>query len=328
MSEQLLILRVACAAALAMTCVHPVGAQELTPFRASNLNPPSAIIGLPLWVEVPTETAFGSSIEIANHYRLKRRLDDQIVLDGETVRLRGYLEQPVGERWSIGVDVPYVYQSGGSLDDIIDAWHSAFRLPDGARNQRPEGVLEFNFTDAGGSFYELTDSGGGFGDVQLSFARRIGSARGWHLRATLKLPTGQESLLAGSGSTDFALSALRVVRGNFASRSASYYFGGALLDIEQPELVRFPTEDRAFAGIIGGALALGPRFGIKGQIDANSALYYSQLEELGQTAVQATLGGWLRFGERGIWEFAISEDVHVSTTPDVAIFFSLNWSLR
>jgi len=241
------------------------------------------------------------------------------------VRLRAYLEQPVGDRWSLGVDIPYLHQSGGVLDDVVDAWHSAFRLPDGARNQRPEGVLQFDLADPDGSFYALSDSGGGLGDIQLSAARRIGSGHGWQLRATVKLPTGQEEWLAGSGSTDLSLSALRVVRRQLRARSASYYFGAAVIAIEQPTQIRFPAEEAALAGVIGGAVALGERLGIKGQIDANSALYDSQLEELGQTAVQATLGGWLGFGETGLFEFAISEDLHVSTTPDVVIYFNLTW---
>ena len=41
--------------------------------------------------------------------------------------------------WSLGVEVPYYRVGGGVLDDLIDGWHSAFNLPDGARNYRPEG---------------------------------------------------------------------------------------------------------------------------------------------------------------------------------------------
>jgi hypothetical protein len=200
-------------------------------------------------------------------------------------------------------------------------------LPDGARNQRPEGLLEFDFADPDGSFLSLDRSGGGIGDLQLSVARRLGTGHGWTLRGTAKLPTGSESRLAGSGSGDLILSALRIVRGSLGQRQASYFFGAAAVDIGQPERVRFPTEAGALAGVIGGALALKQRLGVKAQIDANSALYYSQLEELGQTAVQVTLGGWLEFGAAGLFEFAISEDLHVSTTPDVVVLLGLSWRL-
>jgi hypothetical protein len=302
-------------------------ADMLTPFRAPNLSPPIAIIGLPLWAEVPAATTTGFTTEVANHYRLKSLAGEQIVLDGETVRVRAFLERPIGERWSLGVDVPYLYQSGGMLDDLIDGWHSLFGLPDGARNYRPEGLIEFDLANESGSFYSLTEAGSGLGDIQISGARRVGSGHGWNLRGTVKLPTGRESVLAGSGSTDWMFSALRIVRGNFKGRTASFFLGGAIIDIEQPTQLLVPANDLAVAAVIGGALRLGERMGIKGQIDANSALYDSALVELGHVAVQATLGGWLEFAGTGVFEFAIGEDAFVATTPDVVVHFNLSWRL-
>jgi len=305
-----------------------VGAQELEPFRATNLTPPVAVIGLPLWSRVPASTTFGITTEIANHYRLSERAGDALILDGETLRLRAYVEQPIGRRWSIAVDVPYIRKSGGGLGDLMDCWHSAFGLPDGSRNFRPADLLEFELRDPNGPFFRLDGSGAGLGDVQLGVARRIGAADRVAVRATVKLPTGSERLLAGSGEADFVLSALRVREGNLRGQPAAYFHGGAIIKPDQPRNVRFPVEDTALAAVLGGALTIRPRFGIKGQLDINSALYDSQLEEIGQTAVQATLGGWLRFGDSGLFEYAVSEDVHVSTTPDVVFFFNLSWRLE
>jgi hypothetical protein len=82
------------------------------------------------------------------------------------------------------------------------------------------------------------------------------------------------------------------------------------------------------AGVLGGALALGRRFGLKGQIDISSALYDSALEEIGQAPAQLTLGGWLDFRESMSFEFAVSEDLHVSTSPDVVIVLGLRAELE
>lgn len=305
-----------------------VDAQELEPFRATNLTPPVAVIGLPLWSRVPDTTNFGVTTELANHYRLSERVGDRLILDGETFRVRAWVEHPIGRRWSIAVDIPYLRQSGGLLDDLIDGWHSAFSLPDGARNRRPGDLLEFELGDSGGPFFRLDAADSGLGDIQASVARRIGTAERVSVRATVKLPTGRERLLAGSGETDWTLSALRVREGDLRGRAAAYFHGAAIIAHGQPDNIRFPVEDRAVAAVLGGALTLKPRFGIKGQLDVNSALYDSQLEEVGQTAVQATLGGWLRFGRTGIFEYAVSEDLHVSTTPDVVLFFNLRWRLE
>lgn len=301
----------------------PLQAQEFEPFRATNLNPPIAIIGLPIWSVVPEAMDYGFSVELANHYRLSQRGDDSLILDGETFRLRAFLEAPVGEHWSLGVDVPVYHQSGGVLDDLVDAWHSAFSLPDGGRNARPEGALEFRMADAGGEFFTLTESSSGIGDIQISGARRLGASGAWTLRAAVKLPTGRETILAGSGETDFSLSALRFGRLQFKAREASYFVGAAWIETGRPQQIDYPIEDRAFAAVIGGALALGSRFGIKAQIDVNSALYQTELEEIGQPAVQATIGGWLDFAGSMLFEYAVSEDLHVSTTPDVVILLGL-----
>lgn len=327
MPERIVIFCRAVLVGLLLLAGGSVHAQELDPFRAPNLSPPIAIIGLPLWSDVPDSTAFGFTTEFANHYRLSRRLDDQLILDGETMRIRGYLEQPFGDGWALGIDVPYYSQSGGFLDDVVDGWHSAFNLPDGNRNARPEGLIEFDLSDAAGSFFSLSRSDSGLGDIQLSVARRIGNRTGTVLRAAVKLPTGDEDLLAGSGKTDWIVSALSLHESEVRGRAAGFFYGGALIEFGQPQNVQFPVEDRSLAAVAGGALAIRQRFGIKAQMDINSALYDSQLEEIGQTGVQVTIGGWLRFGESGIFEYAISEDLHVSTTPDVVLFLNLGWRL-
>ena len=328
MHERELRLFARCVAFAALLPASAAFAGDFGPFRTANLNPLLAIVGLPVWAAAPEATTIGSSLETANHYRLSQSSDGALLLDGETSRLRFWYEKPVGNRWSLGFDIPVYHQSGGSLDDLVDGWHSAFNLPDGGRNYRPEGVLEFRLADAGGQFFELEDTSTGPGDIQLTAAGRFGERDGWTLRGTLKLPTGDEDILAGSGEADLILTALHFRQGLFAGRAASYFLGGAMIEIGAPTTIEFEAEDRALAAVLGGALALGQRFGIKGQIDVNSALYDSGLEEIGQTAAQLTLGGWLAFSERMSFEFAVSEDLHVSTSPDVVIVLGLRAELQ
>ena len=69
---------------------------------------------------------------------------------------------------------------------------------------------------AGQEFFGLRDTASGFGDAQLKLATYLGSQRRFVVQGTLKLPTGDESLLAGSGSADFALTVLRAQRAALA----------------------------------------------------------------------------------------------------------------
>ena len=325
MSEQLVILASAASVAVGMLASVSASAQAADPIRVTNLNPLVAVSGLPLWSGVSDETAVGLTTELANHYRLSERAGHQIIIDGETLRMRVFIERPLGDGWSFGADLPFFYQSGGVLDDVVDSWHSAFNMPDGDRNRRPEGVLEYSLSNVEGQFFNLTRSSSGLGDMQLSLARELGEG-GWIVRAAIKLPTGREQILAGSGGTDISINVLRredaIVRG----RAAGFYYGFGLTDIEQPDQILYPVEDQVLTGIVGGGVAIGQRFGFKGQIDAHSALYDSQLEEIGQTSVMASIGGWLDIGDSTLFEFAVSEDLHVSTTPDVALVFNLSWT--
>src|SRR5262245_51203268 len=123
-----------CARFMALAALLPASAavaEDLGPFRTTNLNPLLAIVGLPVWAAVPEATTIGSSLETANHYRLSQSSDGALLLDGETSRLRVWYEKPLQRRWSLGFDIPVYHQSGGALDDLVDGWHSAFNLPDG-----------------------------------------------------------------------------------------------------------------------------------------------------------------------------------------------------
>lgn len=302
-------------------------AQEIQPLRAPNLSPPVAIVGLPVWSEVSQTPIFGVSTEVANHYRQSIAAGDVLRMDGETVRLRAYYQKPVGDKWSLQVDVPYIHQSGGVLDDVIDGWHSIFNMPDGGRNFRPEGALEYRFAAGGSEFYQLGRSASGLGDIQLGFSRRIGDDTGLTLSGAVKLPTGDEDVLAGSGAMDFSVSLLRVRQTDLRGRASGYFYGLSLIDIGTPENVLFRSEDYAVAAIIGAGVGVSSRIGFTGQIDLHTAVYDSPLEEIGQTSVQATVAAWFRIGDDSIFEFAVSEDLHVSTTPDVVLNLNFKWHL-
>lgn len=78
-------------------CSHSIQATEIGPLTTANLSPPIAIIGLPIWSDMPDVTTAGFATELANHYRLSSRVDDELILDGETWRLRAYFEKPMAK---------------------------------------------------------------------------------------------------------------------------------------------------------------------------------------------------------------------------------------
>jgi hypothetical protein len=300
-------------------------AQLAEPVHVRNLNPLVSIFGLPAWDTVPIGTRFGATAEVANHYRFSLQGNERLMLDGETIRTTFAFTHGFASGWSLGVEFPYYKISGGVLDDVIDGWHSAFGMPDGGRNARPEGEFLYAFGEPQALSYNLTEPQTGVGDTQLKFARLIGGEQGFVVQATIKLPTGDEDMLAGSGSSDWSLTLLRTRPLLARKRAAGYYWGVGVLRVGDPEVVDFAAETWVPTAILGGSWQVLPEFGLKGQIDVHGAFYESQLEELGETAVQATLSAWRRMGKRGQIEFAVVEDLNVSTAPDVVLQVAAAW---
>jgi hypothetical protein len=300
-------------------------AQLAEPVHVRNLNPLVAVFGLPAWDTVPIGTRFGVTAEVANHYRFSVRGNDLLMLDGETVRTNLSLTHGFASGWSLGVEVPYYRVGGGVLDDLIDGWHSAFGLPDGGRNARPEGELLYRFGDRLAPSFLLTEPQGGIGDTQLKFARLVGRDQGFVVQASVKLPTGDEDLLAGSGSGDWAVTVLRTRPLLARRRSAGYFWGVGLVRAGDPQRIDFDAKTWVPTGIVGGSWQVLPKFGLKGQLDFHGAFFDTPLEEIGKPAIQATLSAWRRTGERGTLEFAVVEDLAVSTAPDVVLQVAAAW---
>src|SRR5690606_22597059 len=180
--------------------------------------------------------------------------------------------------------------------------------------------------DESGPFFALNERARGLGDVQLSLGRIVGANGNYYLAGTVKLPTGDEALLAGSGSTDWSLTLLRSSQTVFRDKPAAFFWGVGALGIGDPERIDYDANSAAFLGMFGGSLKPWPRLGFKLQADIHTALYDSRLKELGDPGVQVTLGGWREIGASGVFEFAVNEDLAVSTSPDVVLHLTLRWA--
>jgi hypothetical protein len=284
-----------------------------------------SIFGLPAWDTVTPDNQLGATLDVASHYRLSMRGDDLLVLDGETMRTNLSFSHGFDNGWQVGAELPHYRVSGGVLDDVIDSWHSALSLPDGGRNHRPEGQLVFLLGDRNGEFFALRDPQSGIGDLQLKFARTIGREREFIVQGAVKLPTGDEDMLAGSGSTDWSLTLLRSRPLTARPRPAGYFWGLGLMRAGEPERIDFDAEKWIYTAVVGGSWQPWPRFGLKAQLDLHRAFFNTPLEEIGEDAIQVTFGAWMYTGARGTVEFALVEDLEVSTAPDVVLQVAAKW---
>jgi len=320
------VLALAVALGLACASARASAAELAEPMQIRNLNPLVAIFGLPAWDAVTPGNRFGASLELANHFESSSAGGDSLALDGETARTTLSLAHGFGRGWWIGAEVPHLHIGGGVLDGPIDAWHSAFNLPDGGRDLVPEGDFRFVLAHAGGVFFRLSEPRSGLGDVQLKVARAFGADSGLVVEAGVKLATGDEQMLAGSGSTDEWVTLLRTRPLPERRHAAGYYWGIGAVHVGEPVAIDFPAKTWVYTAILGGSWQRWPRFGLKAQLDLHGPFYDSPLEEIGATTVELTFGAWMNRVERARLEFALVEDLRVSTAPDVVLRVAAQWS--
>ena len=168
----------------------------------------------------------------------------------------------------------------------------------------------------------MSTARGGLGDVRLSggyrfLGERDPRERCLALRAGLKLPAGSASKLHGSGSTDLSLS-LAATDGKTLGKWGATLFGsaGALFLTDGDVL---PERQRDVVGFGSFGIASGPigRFTLKAQVDAHSALYDSDLTQLGSTALQLTFGTSIALPGKTSLDIGVTEDAAVDTASDV-----------
>ncbi|MCY4658968.1 MAG: DUF3187 family protein, partial [Acidobacteria bacterium] len=173
------------------------------------------------------------------------------------------------------------------------------------------------------------------GDVSLGAGYALPSPPfandGMVVRATVKLPGGDEDALAGSGG--YSVSAWAETSGAFpdsaVSRNWLYSATLGILAGEAPG---------ALSSIGGRFIAFG-RFGVTwrvledlgltAQIDVHSSPYgASALAPLSDAAVMLGLGGTLRITERMVLEVAVTEDDGARhAAPDIGLHVAMRWRM-
>ena len=307
---------------------------EITPFRTINQSPLVQIFGLPAEssavVTPDGRITVSFTQDIASEYTVSEKNSEQIVLDGESYRWTLAARYGLGERFEAGVDIPYILYGGGFLDGFIVDWHSAFGLPQGGRDTAPKDRLSYRYSKNGVQKLRMEHAGSGIGDIVFSGGMKLYDVQdssahdSLALRSSIKLPTGDSGSLRGSGSTDFSL-ALCGSMNNFTEWGSLGLFGslgglamtrGDVLADQQNNLIGF--------GTLG--LGWGPAewISFKVQLNAHTALYHgSTLAELSHTALMLVGGGALKLPGDYQLDIGVSEDVVVTTAPDIAFNLGL-----
>lgn len=306
-------------------------ADLLTPLAGGNRSPLIAIYGLPTRPDA-APTADGQwqitlDNSLASSYLNARNMQNELLLDGESWRSELRLDYGLNDNLSLAAIIPFIAHDGGFLDSFIEDWHRTFGLPQGGRDSAPRNRLLYRYRENGNDRVLLDRDARGLGDLQLltRWSSAPTGTPGMHL--LLKLPTGDPDRLLGSGAADLSLWLTRSCRftsdvGHFGLSGhlgGSYLGRGDVLPSRQRHVI-------GFAGVNGG---WQPYSWLAAQLclDWHSAIYRGTgLRELDNPALVLTGGFSLRPASDWVVELALSEDLSVGASPDIAFRLNLSHS--
>lgn len=166
---------------------------------------------------LPTgKNRYGLQLDVANNLLIPSATQGiRVVEDNEIQRLTLSWRRGVAPDTEFGVFVPVLWRNGGFLDSILSAYHRLFGLqgnssdnPAGRRNE-PEFRSLLQLTDSNGNLLVNQGNAFGFGEVSLTIKHsllRSTPRSALAARLGVKLPTGNPTLLLGSGTIDAGLS--------------------------------------------------------------------------------------------------------------------------
>ena len=207
-------LAIACALALlwpgAAASGQPEWGAAAVPLRTVNLNPFHLLYGVPgsfgARVLPPGSSELIASVDIASHLAEARSGSERVLIDGETHRHALALRHGLRDRWEFLLEVSAVAHRAGVFDGFIENWHDFFGLPRGGRNRAPRDRLAVFYADGGGTRADIGRDVFSLGDVSLGVGWSAPFPNdGLAVRASVKLPTGGEDALSGSGGYSASL---------------------------------------------------------------------------------------------------------------------------
>lgn len=310
---------------VAIACAPALGDDApLDAFPLRNHNPFLQVYGLPAFatheLTGPGGVEFGVALDIANDMEEADRSGEVLIIDTELRTLNLSLRRRLGERFEVGLDVPYLSYSSGFLDSVIYNFHDLVGLSNSTRDG-PQDQFRLYMEQNGVMLFDATEPASGIGDVQVSAALRLGKVT---LRAGIKAPTGDPGKLTGSGAMDLSVGLYAGGAMTLLARDLSYSGFVGVLALGDGDVL--PTLQKS--AVPYGGLALRwratERFALATQVYAQGPYLDAALDEMGGNTFQLAFGADYRFpSQRLLLRFAIAEDIAAAAAPDFAAHISL-----
>jgi hypothetical protein len=299
---------------------------DYNPFETRDQNLMNLIHGQPLPTNAALNTdsqgLWSSSLIITNTINIENANNESIHLDYEAYRFNLSYQYGFNKDWNLKLDIPLIHQSGGTFDTAIDKWHDFFSLPAGQRPlvEHDQYNLQYEYQSA--SLIDLTETSTSLGDIQIAAAHSLidNPNTTMSIWASIKLPTGDKDKLSGSGATDF--SAWLAMNKQLGNNWLLNINAGTVI-LGNNDYRGIPLSDYTLYGHAMLGWIVSENINLKLQLQAHTSYYdQSQLEILGDTYL-LTVGASIKINNCQQVDFAISEDIKVSSSPDISLL--INW---
>ncbi|HSG97915.1 MAG TPA: DUF3187 family protein [Woeseiaceae bacterium] len=311
---------------LLVCCGAPAAGDEVPvdAFPLRSHNPVLQVFGLPAFqtheLVMPGGIDFSIGYDVANDADDADRPPEFLIIDAETQVLNLAIRRRFGERFELGLDIPFVRHSGGSFDSLIYNFHDFIGLSNSMRDG-PDDQFRLLFERDGLTLLDLSSPESGIGDVQLTGAMRFGS---FALRGSVKAPTGDAAKLTGSGAMDVSLGIHGGGTTTLWDRDLSFSGFAGVLALGDGDVM--PEFQRSAVPYGGAALRwhVTQRLALATQLYAQGPYFDIDLDELGGNTFQLAFGGDYVFPrQKLLLRVAIAEDIAAAAAPDFALHLSI-----
>jgi len=311
--------------------------KTVTPFLVNGELPIAHGLGLPKALPAkllnPGDRQFAWYSELQSNAidagAMRNDSNEDLMLDGETGLMGMSLTYAVGQHWEFRLQAEYARHAGGRLDHLINQWHDVFGLSEGDRPLFAQDQLLFRH-QSGQRVNVLQRRVNGFRDTMLSVGYQlyVGDHNAAALRVGVNLPTGDANHVLGSDHADGSISIHWAGQNVVYFSALSWHANIGYLHTGDKQLFGLKTQQDVLFSSLGLHWRASEQWQWKAQVDAHTALFDSQIDELSRSAMQLTLGVDYHVAQHKkmpVIEAYFAEDVTVNRAPDFTLGLRTRW---
>jgi len=253
---------------------------------------------------------------------------DRIELDMEIHKLDLVFSYGLGEQMELELGLPFLFFWEGFLDSFVEVAEDAIHATSpSAREDWGTNSYKYFVKYDNNVLVNRDDNEGGLGDMVCSFKYRLTEDEGRlpsvALRTSLKLPTGSESKLLGSGQTDYSLGL--ILQKQYGR--AVTYLNTDVIFIEKPDVFgTMPFDDQIISGFLGMEYLLSEKTSLLFQGGASTSPFpgVDQVDVLKEAPIHAGFGANHKLSDSVVLQWGFIENITASW-PDITLQTNLKW---